>query len=502
MTPARHHVTTARLAVRADDGAGNFLHRRAVSTPPPVADMETVPRLDPADRTPSGDVDVSDRRTALVTGSNGGVGLALAHKLAASGWRVLLHGRDPEKLARAHARMDVGAPHEALCADLADLRAVRRLAESVRERTGRLDVLVHNAGLLRPSLERTDAGVEMTMAVNAVAPFALTEALRPLLEATAREHGGARVVTVSSEAHSGGHIPTTDSGRLAEALSGPEGGSYSSLKAYCQSKLVATTWTLELARRLDGTGVTAHACHPGVVRTDVFGGMGGVLGAVAGLFSFRLPLARDGRREPLRARDRAALRRRDGPLGHARISAGPALRHTPVPGARPRDGRRRLGRPRRPWPMPDLATPGAMPAAFAAAWQARDADALADLFEPDAEFVNVVGLWWHDREAIRRAHAYGLEALFPDSALAVVRTRETPLAETVTVVHALFRLTGQSPVAGVARPGERRTLFSFVMRRGVGGWLCASAHNTDVVAGAETHVRDASGTLRPADYRS
>ena len=246
--------------------------------------MPTAPQTDrTADAAP--DVDTSDLKTALVTGSNGGVGLALAHKMAARGWRVLLHGRDPEKLARAHARMDVRAPHDALRADLADLGAVRRLADDVRERTGRLDALVHNAGLLRPSLERTDAGVETTMAVNALAPFVLTRALRPLLEQTARDHGGARVVTVSSEAHTGGRIPTTDPERLADALRGPSGG-YSSLKAYCQSKLAATVWTLELARRLEGTGVTANACHPGVVRTGVFGGLGGALGAAAGLFSF------------------------------------------------------------------------------------------------------------------------------------------------------------------------------------------------------------------------
>ncbi len=260
--------------------------------------METAPRLDPDDRAPAADVDVSDRRTALVTGSNGGVGLALAQKLAARGWRVLLHGRDPEKLARARARMDTRAPHEALRADLANPDAVRQLAEDVRERTDRLDALVHNAGLLRPTLETTAAGVEVTMAVNALAPFVLTHELRPLLEATAQAHGGARVVTVSSEAHSGGRIPTTDPAALADALRQPRGG-YSSLKAYCQSKLVATVWTLELARRLDGTAVTAHACHPGVVRTDVFGGMGGALGAAAGLFSFLYLSPETGAESPL-----------------------------------------------------------------------------------------------------------------------------------------------------------------------------------------------------------
>ena len=247
--------------------------------------MPTAPRLDRDDDARAPAADVSDRKTALVTGSNGGVGLALAHRLAASGWRVFLHGRDPEKLARAHARMDTAAPHEALRADLADPDAVRQLAGDVRERTGRLDALVHNAGLLRPSLETTAAGVEVTLAVNALAPFVLTNELRPLLEATARDHGGARVVTVSSEAHAVGSIPTTDPGPLAESLRRPAGG-YSSLKAYGVSKLVATVWTLELARRLAGTGVTANACHPGVVKTDVFGGMGGALGLAARAASF------------------------------------------------------------------------------------------------------------------------------------------------------------------------------------------------------------------------
>ena len=152
--------------------------------------------------------------------------------------------------------------------------------------------------------------------------------------------------------------------------------------------------------------------------------------------------------------------------------------------------------------MPALPAPSDMPVAFAAAWMARDADALADLFEPDAEFVNVVGLWWHDRAAIRKAHDYGLRVLFPDSTLRVVRTREKALADGVAVVHALVALEGQSAGGGVESPGARRTVFTFVMRRGGDGWRCAAAQNTDVVSGAETHVRDTDGTLRPADYRA
>lgn len=140
-----------------------------------------------------------------------------------------------------------------------------------------------------------------------------------------------------------------------------------------------------------------------------------------------------------------------------------------------------------------------MPAALAAAWNTGDADALAALFEADAEFVNVVGLWWYDRDAIRTAHAYRLEVIFPGSTLRVVRTREKGLAEAVVLVQALLSLTGQARL-GDTEAGERRTVISFVMRRDGEGWRCAAAHNTDVVPGAETYVRTEAG-LRPADYR-
>jgi uncharacterized protein (TIGR02246 family) len=143
-----------------------------------------------------------------------------------------------------------------------------------------------------------------------------------------------------------------------------------------------------------------------------------------------------------------------------------------------------------------------MPAAFAEAWNARDADRLAALFAEDAEFVNVVGLWWHDREAIRRAHAYGLARIFATSTLRVGATRVKPLADDVVLVHARMRLEGQTPVGAVARPGTRANVFTFVMRRSSDGWRCAAAHNTDVVPGAETNVVDEGGRLRHADYRS
>jgi uncharacterized protein (TIGR02246 family) len=146
-------------------------------------------------------------------------------------------------------------------------------------------------------------------------------------------------------------------------------------------------------------------------------------------------------------------------------------------------------------------TPERVPAAFAEAWNARDPDALADLFDDDAEFVNVVGLWWHDREAIRRAHAYGLARIFAHSTLRVGTVRVKRLSDAVAVVHARMHLDGQTSTAGVPTPAARTTIFSFVVHPTPAGWRCAAAHNTDVVPGMETNVVDAAGRLRAADYR-
>ena len=146
-------------------------------------------------------------------------------------------------------------------------------------------------------------------------------------------------------------------------------------------------------------------------------------------------------------------------------------------------------------------SPDRLPHAFVEAWNDRDAHALALLFDEDAEFVNVVGLWWHDRAAIERAHAYGLEQLFAASTLRLGRVKVKRLRDDVAVVHARMHLSGQTAVAGVEEPRARTTLFSFVVHRREEGWSCASAHNTDVVPGVETNVIDEAGRLRPVDYR-
>ena len=145
--------------------------------------------------------------------------------------------------------------------------------------------------------------------------------------------------------------------------------------------------------------------------------------------------------------------------------------------------------------------PESIPTVFVEAWNRRDPDTLASLFDEDAEFVNVTGLWWHSREAIRKAHAYGLTRIFDRSTLRLGTVRVKRLADDVAVVHARMTLEGQTPVDGVASPGTRTNVFSFVVHRTPEGWSCASAHNTNVVPGRETNVVDDEGRLRSVDYR-
>ncbi|HET6566986.1 MAG TPA: SgcJ/EcaC family oxidoreductase [Rhodothermales bacterium] len=145
-------------------------------------------------------------------------------------------------------------------------------------------------------------------------------------------------------------------------------------------------------------------------------------------------------------------------------------------------------------------SPERIPAVFVEAWNNRDPDTLASIFDEDGEFVNVTGLWWHDRASIRKAHAYGLENIFNRSTLQLVRVKVKRLSDDVAVVHARMRLSGQTPVGGVTSPGTRHTIFSFVVHRTAEGWRCASAQNTDVVPGMETNIIDDAGRLRSVDY--
>jgi len=197
-------------------------------------------------------------KSVLVTGGTSGIGKATAIGLAALGARVGITGRDQARTeaAAAGTRAAPGSPAiDAFAADLSVQAGVRRLAALVLDTYPRLDVLVNNAGGFWAHRHLTADGLEHTFALNHLAPFLLTTLLLDRLTASAP----ARIVTVSSGAHASGRIDFDD-------LQG--GRNYSGQRAYSQSKLANVMFTYELARRLDGTGVTATVCHPGVVRTN------------------------------------------------------------------------------------------------------------------------------------------------------------------------------------------------------------------------------------------
>lgn len=149
-------------------------------------------------------------------------------------------------------------------------------------------------------------------------------------------------------------------------------------------------------------------------------------------------------------------------------------------------------------PLP--ASPADFPHAFARAWAARDAGALAALFADDADFVNVVGIWWRDAAAIERAHALGLGTFFAQSTLRIGRVAVRELGTDHAVVHARMHLRGQiAPDGSSADP--RQTIMLFVLARRAGGWIGLAALNTEVIAGAETMLAH-GGSLRPQDYRA
>ncbi|MGS1095390.1 SgcJ/EcaC family oxidoreductase [Aquamicrobium terrae] len=135
---------------------------------------------------------------------------------------------------------------------------------------------------------------------------------------------------------------------------------------------------------------------------------------------------------------------------------------------------------------------------FADAWNARDAATLAELFAEDADFVNVVGLWWRKRRDIRKAHDYGLSTFFRAAHLIVEERRVRPMGDTV-IVHARYRIEGQlTPEGSAADP--RHSILVFVVRRQGSGWIAVAAQNTEVIPNTETFLA-VTGSRNAVDYR-
>lgn len=231
-------------------------------------------------------------KVCLVTGGTAGIGLAAARELARRGAEVIIVGRSEERCRAAVERIRTDAASsfgsaEYVRADLSTRAGVRRLAAEVLARRERLDVLINNVGALFALRSESEEGIEMTLAVNHLAPFLLTN----LLLDAVRASGGGRIINVSSDAHEmvkgfDFEDPQGRSGRL----SGPGSDGRSELKSfifavsaprrhpgllrYAQSKLANLLFTYELARRVEGTGVTVNALHPGFVASSFTAGNG------------------------------------------------------------------------------------------------------------------------------------------------------------------------------------------------------------------------------------
>jgi NAD(P)-dependent dehydrogenase (short-subunit alcohol dehydrogenase family) len=200
-------------------------------------------------------------RTCLVTGANSGIGKETALGLARMGARVVLVCRNQQKgeSALADIQRQTGSSHlDLLIADMSSFGSVRGLAERVQQLYPQLDVLINNAGAAVRRRTLSADGIEMTVAGNYLGPALLTSLLLDLLKSSAPS----RIVNVSSEAQRNSRLDLNDLQF--------EKRKYNPLAAYGQSKLLMNAFTFELARRLQGTGVTANCLHPGVVATNIW----------------------------------------------------------------------------------------------------------------------------------------------------------------------------------------------------------------------------------------
>jgi len=198
-------------------------------------------------------------KNILITGATAGIGFETAIALAKKGANIYIHGRNKERAQKAAEEIISATGNKNIdyfIADLSSQKEVRRLAEEVKAKLPRLDVLLNNAGAAFQQRQLSDDGIEMTLANNHLSYFLLTNLLLDLL----KKSSPARIVNVASHSHYSGKFDFDD--MLMQK-------GYNGLKAYERSKLGNVLFTLELAERLKGSGITVNALHPGVVKTEI-----------------------------------------------------------------------------------------------------------------------------------------------------------------------------------------------------------------------------------------
>ncbi len=195
----------------------------------------------------------------LITGASDGIGKAAALALAQSGATVILHGRDPDKTARAAEEIQAATGSTKLhtvIADFAALDQVAKLAEQVNSDFGQLNVLINNAGQINDRRLLSQDGFELTLAVNHLAPFLLTQKLLPVLQANTP----ARIVNVASSAMGGGFIDLDDLQSERH---------FDGWQVYANTKLANVLFSHVLAEQLAGSGVVSNSLCPGLIDTNL-----------------------------------------------------------------------------------------------------------------------------------------------------------------------------------------------------------------------------------------
>lgn len=214
--------------------------------------------------------DLMNDKRILITGATNGIGKTAALDLAKMGAEVIIVGRNEQKTRRVLDELKTASGSDRLdmlIADLSSIEQIRRAAAEFRGRYERLDVLLNNAGAIFPKYRESADGLEMTFALNHISYFLLTHLLLDNLKQTAQRQGEARIINVSSSAHRGAQFNGPD-----------EANAYSSTRSYGKSKLANVLFTYDLARRLEGTGITVNAVHPGLVDTGFGSEFKGFLG--------------------------------------------------------------------------------------------------------------------------------------------------------------------------------------------------------------------------------